>query len=523
MRRAYPESGVKQMEFGDSIAAVPRYKATPAVVSRREITLTPTSEQESIVGCRLGKGELILIDAFAGAGKTTTFELMARQNPGRRFLYVCYNRELADAAKARFGPNVECKTSHSLAYAAQGYRFREKLGNLRAVDVRAELEIGDITTAFCVLETLNNFMYSAKTRISEGLVPEGMCAPGVITPLAQKLWEKVTDPCDPTIMPHDAYLKQWIMSKPDLSKYDAIFLDEGQDANPLLLSLVMAQRESKSCAVVIVGDRHQGIYAWRHAANAMEHCAKLASQRYVLTESFRFSQVIADYANRILHQFKGEKHCLIGRASGERPAGPPAYLSRTNAGLIGRAIEEVRAGHSINFAATNAMTGWNPYSAYKFAEMLDVWHHMKGERELVKTPYLQRFRSFAEISEAIEGETIDVELKTMVDLAGRYRGALPCIINDITHACVAPDKADICFSTGHRAKGKEWAVTQIGDDFLPVYDPRKLAEMRTKLGRNGFEQEVNLLYVVLTRTRSDVTMPSGTLAWFHLEHAAKAA
>ena len=467
----------------------------------------PTPQQEAVSRCRLDKGELVLVDAFAGSGKTTVLQFLTEANPTLRFLYVCYNKELADAASKRFGRNVDCKTSHSLGFRGVGYRYKSKIGNLRAADVRAALGLNDMSVAYSVLETLNRFLFSAKDAITPEMASGETLSRAKTAALAEKLWKKICDPKDPTIMPHDGYLKLWILSRPVLDDYDVVLLDEAQDGNPLLLLLLLSQWDRKVCSVVFVGDRHQAIYGWRQASNAMEFCANKATQRYALTESFRFNQVIADYANVVLGSYKEEENRLIGRGAGVRPPGPEAFLSRTNGGLIGAALEALNEGKRLHFAATASGNGWNPYTPYKFAEMLDVMHHKHGDRHLVKTPYLQHFRSYSEIEEAIQGDDLDVELKSIADVVNRYEGELPYIIKDITDACSAPEEADLCLSSGHRSKGKEWAHTVLHDDFLAIHDPAKVEAMVAKRGRAAVTEEVNLLYVVLTRTLAKVSMP----------------
>jgi hypothetical protein len=148
--------------------------------------------------------------------------------------------------------------------------------------------------------------------------------------------------------------------------------------------------------------------------------------------------------------------------------------------------------------------------------MLDLYN-IKAERlDWVKTPYLQRFRSFEEILEIVE-EGVDAELKAMVTAVNRYGKALPGVLKRVEEACVAPEHADFCLSSGHRSKGKEWAETEVNDDFLPVHDPDKLHTLKIKQGRVAFDQEVNLLYVALTRTRSKVVMPASMREWFETQ------
>ena len=98
---------------------------------------------------------------------------------------------------------------------------------------------------------------------------------------------------DDVFLGHDGYFKLWSLSQLHLD-YDFILLDEAQDSNPALLSVLSAQ----TVPVVFVGDRYQQIYQWRGAVNAMESLktADVAS----LTTSFRFGQGIANVATKIL-------------------------------------------------------------------------------------------------------------------------------------------------------------------------------------------------------------------------------
>lgn len=90
--------------------------------------LKPTPEQEVArdLSCT---GQHLKINAFAGAGKTSTLEFIANANFNKRILYLAFNKSIAEESSKRFPFNVTCKTSHSLAYGAIVGRnplYREK-------------------------------------------------------------------------------------------------------------------------------------------------------------------------------------------------------------------------------------------------------------------------------------------------------------------------------------------------------------------------------------------------------------
>ena len=119
-----------------------------------------TSQQEAVVAQRVGKGEILLVNAYAGTGKTTTLEWIARSNPDRRYLYLCFNRDNAAEARRRFPPNCECSTIHSKAWHAVGRQFG-KLGNLRPRIVMEVFHLAAPYLAVYVIDTLNVFLHSS--------------------------------------------------------------------------------------------------------------------------------------------------------------------------------------------------------------------------------------------------------------------------------------------------------------------------------------------------------------------------
>lgn len=107
---------------------------------------------------------------------------------------------------------------------------------------------------------------------------------------------------------HDGYLKLCQMSRPDLSnRFGAILLNEGQDVNTVIADLVQRQRTIQ----VMVGDRHQQLYRFRGAQDALSAAWMANAEKHYLTQSFRFGPAVAHVTNVILSD---------GEAAGSRPA-----------------------------------------------------------------------------------------------------------------------------------------------------------------------------------------------------------
>ena len=113
-------------------------------------------------------------------------------------------------------------------------------------------------------------------------------------------------------------------------------------------SLVLAQ----CCDVVLVGDRHQQIYRFRGAENALDAPQLVDADQLYLTHSFRFGPAVAQVANmlpdkakRYLWSGRGDRvvECIPDDVKGQ----PVAILSRTVAGVIGAALDASLAGKTV--------------------------------------------------------------------------------------------------------------------------------------------------------------------------------
>jgi len=61
-----------------------------------------TPEQIEIINYEMKDGESILIRAYAGAAKTTTLVEYAKARPNLNFIYLAFNKSVAEEAKAKF-------------------------------------------------------------------------------------------------------------------------------------------------------------------------------------------------------------------------------------------------------------------------------------------------------------------------------------------------------------------------------------------------------------------------------------
>ena len=465
-----------------------------------ETSLQPSPEQDAVVAARRADpaGSLRVV-AFAGSGKTTALRLLAEADPTPA-LYLAYNKGTQLAARRLFPAHVACRTVHSLAYRAtrmseQQHRLERRPTGRELAELLAVPALDGLRPSFwgqCVLATVRGFAHSTAREIDARHLPPlprgSEDRAGLVVTLARELWARMRDPADTVPLEHDAYLKMWHLEGARLPAGAAVlYVDEAQDANPVTLAVLGAQRRP----TVWVGDPWQSIYRFRGSVNAMR---AIAAPQRPLSRSWRFGEDLARVARAVLaHTSEPPALALRGDPTITTligPVRPPcAVLCRTNAGLFEAAVR----GRDRVYV----LGGLEPLARL----VLGGWRLRSGE-PAPDVPSLARFLSWDELLEEAE-EARDPELRFLVQIIVHYGRALPGLVADLRRrAAPHPAAAERVLSTAHKAKGLEWERVRLADDF-PC-----LGELDA-LGQDGMpwltpeerDQELHLLYVAATRAR----------------------
>jgi hypothetical protein len=489
------------------------------VVSRSDVK--PTSEQEFICQNLPRNGQIMLINAYAGSGKTETLRLISERYPEIKFTYLCYNKDTAEKAKRKFPSNVKCKTIHSLAYAAVGRFYKQDYRMPSSREVMQKFGIKKPYLAVLALETIDKYCNSEDNVISGNHIGEDEQHRALIlnkypdlVGIAQTIWDEMIDRESPTPISHDGYLKLWSLGSPHVSG-DVILHDESQDMNPVTMRILREQVKHGNPGLVIVGDSHQAIYGWRGAINSMEMLRPLATYERSLTASFRFGQKIANKAATVLKNLKNDQTSIVGLGPTTGLLPEKAYIGRRNSSLIAMAIERMKVlpESKFHFAGTRVEANWDPYYLYEFQKPLDLLNLKNGRPDLVEMEQMKKFESYDEVVALIsgddEGDGIDRELEWFIkNLIEPYGDELPELINGLRSRSVSPDAAEMSFSTAHRSKGLEWREVEMIDDF---WIPREVTEL-TPLSDEEIE-EVNAIYVAMTRASELITYGVSLSEW----------
>ena len=511
-----PSWATEQIEYDDQVALGNDPEPTkPAIV--------PTDEQNNV--CQLSKiHKCLKISAYAGAAKTSTLVMVANELVAPS-LMLTFNKALAEEAKHRFPSWVECRTTHSLAYQYFGAQLRNKLSRPRGpyknvagtgTEIAKYFKTGDFIymvkgesetrrmkaggVGVAIKETVAKYEQSADETMGYKHVSTSACDQillrdeasmrsfkYLVLEVAKKLWTLRTDLRSDVLATHDTYLKLYQLSKPDLSQYEILYLDECQDVNAVVLDIFLQQMGK--CRLYAVGDGYQNIYSWRGAMNAM---LELDWEEATLSKSFRFGQVIGDIANcvladngEIITDVKGWEK-LDTQAMPKSDLDDSVYdnqytmLFRTNGALILEAVDLLEAGKRVNLEI----------DVSDFTKLLDSAIELqRGNMSKVKHESLVQFANWEEVK--IEAEVVQGELMRVYNMVNN--GSVYKVLGVLSkHKNY--DNPDVILTTAHKSKGREFDVVILADDF-----PSPINKEGEWVGL--LDMERNLLYVALTRTK----------------------
>lgn len=480
-----------------------------------------TEEQNDIIQTAK-TGVNIAINAFAGAAKTSTCIAVAHELQ-HKSLYIAFNKSVAEEATGKFPSWVDCRTLHSLAFRGVVFnepRFKEKIraswdyrqirdlilgahhlemqGRTKDTPYFGVLSCNAVWGQHKVARLISMFCQTAGENFSDFL--EHVHYPDIkkLREAALYVWDRIIDPNTGYVINHDVYLKLFQLSKPDLSRYKTVYLDEAQDSNPVTVSIVLSACRSGS-QLIMVGDPYQGIYAWRGAINAFSHLGSTLVQKY-LTKSFRFGSEIAGHAQVVLEAM-GETKILEGNE--RQPSDgvkSKAYLFRTNADI---------------YSFLKGSKEGDLY--YVVADMEDLFVALRAADGLRTQcggdshPLIDPFDTYAGLKDAVPDSP---ELMKIVTIIEAYDCDLDRDIPKVrSHISLKKTDQLETLCTAHKAKGLEWDIVVIPSGL--VGHPGMDRTWKETLER---DQCGNLFYVALTRAKEKLVLSYEVL---HLLQAMK--
>ncbi|MFA0393459.1 DUF87 domain-containing protein [Vibrio sp. 10N.222.54.A1] len=459
--------------------------------------------------------------AFAGAGKSTLLRGVEKYHVGKKGLYICYNKSLEREARKLFkGHSVDISTGH--AFALNSFPKEIKSAFLKKVQVRLSSKDVHTYTSMSsedniytdldlsknwriLIDIAEQYISTASTELKEFHLPKkandligkqikakkltAKHKPALFSYLvkrATELTNSMLNPKSECPTTHDGYVKYWQLSNPKI-KYDYIMFDEAQDANPVLLSVILKQK----CQQIFVGDKYQSIYQFRGGVNAMD---VIPHQSFPLSCSFRYGQEIADLATKIL-QKADPKIKITGlgydtkivKGSEYNDDCSMLFISHSNVTLLETLIEAYHAQ-----VPTVLMSGKAGLYLDKLNSMIEFKEH--------GTPTYKPHQKYNDYKRLVfserdsESTTFAKMIDENIDNAKELRQALSWSLG------VVPEKAELTLVTAHMSKGLEYDTVMLSDDFSATI-------AAFKNGKPLDEPELNLLYVAITRAKKTLIIP----------------
>ena len=475
-------------------------KTRPAQRARPKSSLKLTDEQV-LIRDAARSGEDLIIQAGAGSGKSSTLREIAMDLMGKKILYVVYNTAAREDAEKKSPKNMLCKTRHSLAYGAVGWKYRDRnrKGRMTSTALARHLKIlktleypgllephlfkpGKL--ASLALETVSAFCSSDAEMILPEHVPyqKGLSRgaqrdlSSKVAQYAGKFWLETIRPKSDLWFSDDYYFKIWLMSKPTLP-YDMVMLDEAQDSTRAVRQLILSQHTQK----IAVGDSAQSLYRWQGAVNIMDDWP---GRELYLTMSFRFGDAIAEEANMWL-EHAGTKLRIRGNpAVTSRVAVTAdevdAVLCRSNGMCIQQAVEGLEKGLSVGFCKDPTPLKRLAWAAKELQE--------DGATEHEDFSGFTSWDEVVEYSESPEGSDMKVFVKLVNRYSAKRLGAIVMNVKDARH-----HKVDLVVATAHSTKGMEWDRVRIAQDFK---------EPDFEAGEELGEDDAMVAYVASTRAKT---------------------
>lgn len=485
--------------------------------------MEPTAEQAAIIARAAGGNENLLINALAGAAKTTTLVMLARALPLQPMLCIAFNKRIAEEMHKRLPGHCESATVNSIGHRAWqkvvGPRLRvqtDKSFNILKEAVGALKDRGSMKDLFPqtlrAITLAKHNGYVPGDAPFKGLVEAEDFYEVAADAIGEDLSEVQMDLIDKVLMEsirqsyngvidYDDQIYMSTLAGGIFPEFPVVLVDEAQDLsllNHALLKRLVRHR------IIAVGDPFQSIYAFRGAASDSMRRLQDAFGMHALglSISFRCPRAIVMRArSRAPHMQwfngapEGEIISLERWSQTDVPDGA-AIICRNNAPLFYMALRLIKSGRGVKLIGSDLgpglvrllkKVGKDGMSHEQLTKAIEDW-----EAEAKAKAKASRHAAIADRADCLR---VFADFGTSFAEALRYAEHL------------FSTSGPIQLLTGHKAKGLEWDTVFHLD---PWRVPSKWAAKRAAEGDTGaMEQERNLEYVIITRAKSrlvEVTM-----------------
>lgn len=537
---------------------LPKEAVKPSEVNsivKKDHHLIFTDEQEPVLQTDIVPGQVVLLKAIAGAGKTATLIEYMRRRPHKNFLYLAYNRSAIDEARLRIAnsgiavadaENIMCRTIDSLACGSSRVKFRgpRKWSTFWM-------------SSYPALLRRHNRRYPA---LSKHLLetfddPEGayQCGLQVWSMMQDFTLGRDAEPQSESEMPlmHARYMWQSVLKgeleSPDFAwtvkavaelgerlvdlgcpKVDILIVDEAQDINWPMFKIISNQVYAKRSptAAMMVGDPNQHLYSFRRCISVFEDVEFPREHQpvtYSLTRSCRFGPSIAEYANLLLRSMTSDINVgtiHLERADKVQKVG---FNFPRDLGVVCDSVPDgervavlFQSNKAMFYCYLNCSVGSIEIlgSAFGASTLSALWEQYMINPSEFSTSYRAKSNNLSNTPDPDSAESLRDELFFSEFILGNAK-KVPDIINRLRQSVQQNSSAKLVFATVHQAKGREFhtVVLHPGIRECKIQLERKLRQAAAQGGAEHEKLKISvknfnyLHYTAATRASWKLILP----------------
>ena len=340
-------------------------------------TLTPTSEQLHILSLLSSTKSNLLINALAGAGKTSTLEMIQNAAPAPT-LCLAFNKRIAAEMQNRFRSTTSVRTLTGLGHRIWSAACTSNLSlNPKKCQDLLREAIKDLSKSYQrdAYDVFWEIISAIELAKSLGYIPSGkfpnarrlISAPAFFSSLNETTSDLARELIDEVLL---SSIKAAYAGSIDYNdqvympalfggtypRFPLVLIDEAQDLSPVNHEMLDHLSHSR---LIAVGDPWQSIYGFRGAVQS--GMAKLKARFEMieadLSVSFRCPSVIARAAHwRVPHMKwikEGGRAVRLRNPSVAGFSDDSAIICRNNAPLFALALRLLSAGRSVSVSGSD--------------------------------------------------------------------------------------------------------------------------------------------------------------------------
>lgn len=470
-----------------------------------------TEEQAAIIDAALTTKDNILINALAGAAKTSTLEFLCKYLPKEPILSIAFNKRIAEEMGKRLPPNVKCATINSVGHRIWGAAIGPRLVVDKDKTYKIVKELVDSLPARQrgeAYEMFSDIMKLVGRAKSSGYLPDGIHPQVTRLFPASEFWDLVEEQDDELLwcrtlvdqalttsiaqayrglVDFDDQIYMPTLFGGSFPQFPTVMVDEAQDLSRL--NHAFLRKLARSARLFAVGDQRQSIYAFRGAlGSGMSKLQRdFNMKEMTLSISFRCPVKIVENARFHAPHMQWAPWAIEGSIThletwnARTVADNAAIICRNNAPLFSLAFKLLKQGRGVKLVGfdigpalvkTLKKLGPETMSREHLHAAIDLWESEK----LAKAK-----RGVGTIKDKAECLRVFADFGDTLGKACAYAEHLFATTGTIQ------------LLSGHKAKGLEW-------DVVYHLDPHRIPSPWSR-GEEDFEQERNVRYVIETRAK----------------------